>query len=201
MQLGTVKLVGYAGVMSRQTYHHGDLRAAILTEAARLVAERGADRVSLRELAREAGVSHAAPAHHFIDRRGLFTALAAQGFELLAAALAEARPRFLAAALAYVRFAIEHPGHYRVMFDKSLLDPSNRELAAAEAAAGAELSRGVASLPDQHAQADPAGAQLAAWSLVHGFSMLWLDDAVNAGVKAGDPMATVERIATMLFEE
>ncbi|MDT5320064.1 MAG: hypothetical protein QOD88_2586, partial [Mycobacterium sp.] len=47
--------------MSRQTYHHGDLRAAILTEAARLVAERGADRVSLRELAREAGVSHAAP--------------------------------------------------------------------------------------------------------------------------------------------
>jgi AcrR family transcriptional regulator len=201
LQLGTVKLVGYAGVMSRQTYHHGDLRAAILTEAARLVAERGADRVSLRELAREAGVSHAAPAHHFIDRRGLFTALAAQGFELLAAALAEARPRFLAAALAYVRFAIEHPGHYRVMFDKSLLDPSNRELAAAEAAAGAELSRGVASLPDQHAQADPAGAQLAAWSLVHGFSMLWLDDAVDAGVKAGDPMATVERIATMLFEE
>ena len=187
--------------MSRPTYHHGDLRAAILNEAARLVAQRGADGVSLRELAREAGVSHAAPAHHFSDRRGLFTALAAQGFELLAVGLAEARPRFLDAALAYVRFALGHPGHYRVMFDKSLLDPSNRELAAAEAAAAAELSLGVASLPDQHAQADPAGAQLAAWSLVHGFSMLWLDDAVNAGVKAGDPMATVERIATMLFEE
>ena len=114
--------------MSRPTYHHGDLRAAILTEAAHLVAERGADRVSLRELAREAGVSHAAPAHHFTDRRGLFTALAAQGFEMLAAALAEARPRFLDAASAYVRFAIEHPGHYRVMFDKSLLDPSSRNL-------------------------------------------------------------------------
>jgi AcrR family transcriptional regulator len=200
-ELGTVKLARYAGVMSRQTYHHGDLRAAILTEAARLVADRGADGVSLRELAREAGVSHAAPAHHFTDRRGLFTALAAQGFELLAAALAEARPRFLDAALAYVRFAIEHPGHYRVMFDKSLLDPSSRELAAAEAAAGAELSRGVASLPDRHAQADPRGAQLAAWSLVHGFSMLWLNDAVNAELKATDPMVTVERIAMMLFEE
>jgi AcrR family transcriptional regulator len=187
--------------MSRPTYHHWDLRTVILTEAAGLVAERGADRVSLRELAREAGVSHAAPAHHFIDRRGLFTALAAQGFELLAAALAEARPRFLEAALAYVRFAIEHPGHYRVMFDKSLLDPSSRELAVAEAAAGAELSRGVASLPDRHAQADPRGAQLAAWSLVHGFSMLWLNDAVNAELKATDPMATVERIAAMLFEE
>jgi AcrR family transcriptional regulator len=186
--------------MSRLTYHHGDLRAAILTAAARLVAERGADQVSLRELAREAGVSHAAPAHHFIDRRGLFTALAAQGFELLAVALTDARPRFLDAALAYVRFAIEHPGHYRVMFDKSLLDMSNRELSAAEAAASAELARGVASLPDQHAKADPAGAQLAAWSLVHGFSMLWLNDAVSAGVKAADPMGTVERIATMLFE-
>ena len=201
LELAAVKLAVYAGVMTRPTYHHGDLRAAILTEAARLVDERGADRVSLRELAREAGVSHAAPAHHFTDRRGLFTALAAQGFELLAVALAEARPRFLDAALAYVRFAIEHPGHYRVMFDKSLVDPSSRELAAAQAAAGAELSRGVASLPDQHAQADPSGAELAAWSLVHGFSMLWLNDAVNARVKATDPIATVERIATMLFEE
>jgi hypothetical protein len=103
--------------------------------------------------------------------------------------------------LAYVRFAIEHPGHYRVMFDKSLVDPASRELVAAQAAAGAELSRGVASLPDQHAQADPTGAELAAWSLVHGFSMLWLNDAVNTRLKATDPMATVERIAMMLFEE
>ena len=187
--------------MSRPTYHHGDLRAVILTEAARLVSELGPDRVSLRELAREAGVSHAAPAHHFTDRRGLFTALAAQGFELLAVALADARPRFLDAALAYVRFALEHPGHYRVMFDKSLVDPSNRELAAAQAAAGTELSRGVASLPDLHAKADPAGAELAAWSLVHGFSMLWLNDAVSAQLKTTDPIAAVERIARMLFEE
>jgi AcrR family transcriptional regulator len=187
--------------MTRPTYHHGDLRAAILDEAARLVADRGADQVSLRELARQAGVSHAAPAHHFTDRRGLFTALAAQGFELLAADLAEARPRFLDAALAYVRFAVAHPGHYRVMFDRSLVDPSNGELAAAEAAAGAELSRGVAALPDPNARADPGGAQLAAWSLVHGFSMLWLNDAVNPEVKARDPMATVERIAAMLFDE
>src|SRR3984957_4922857 len=145
--------------MSRVTYHHGDLRAAILTEAARLVAARGVDRVSLRELAREAGGAHAAPAHHFTDRRGLFTALAAQGFELLAAALTDARPCFLDAALAYVRFAIEHPGHYRVMFDKSLFDPSNPELVAAESAAADELSRGVASPGERHAQSDPRGAQ------------------------------------------
>jgi AcrR family transcriptional regulator len=186
--------------MNRPNYHHGDLRAAILTEAARLVAERGAEQVSLRELARGAGVSHAAPAHHFTDRRGLFTALATEGFRLLAKALIDARGHFADAALAYVRFAIEHPGHYQVMFNKSLLDVSDTALAAAEAAAGAELSHGVATLRDPNAHADPAGAQLAAWSLVHGFSMLWLNDAVNAQVRHMDPMDTVMRIATMLFE-
>jgi AcrR family transcriptional regulator len=186
--------------MDRPSYHHGDLRAVILREAARLVAERGADRVSLRELARGAGVSHAAPAHHFTDRRGLFTAVATQGFRLLAQALIDARPHFADAALAYVRFAIEHPGHYQVMFNKALLDVSDTELAAAEAAAGAELARGVATLQDPNAHADPTAAQLAAWSLVHGFSMLWLNDAVNAQVRELDPMDTVMRIATMLFK-
>ena len=198
--LVTVKFDRYAGPVERPNYHHGDLRAVILAEAARLVAERGADGVSLRELARSAGVSHAAPAHHFTDRRGLFTALATQGFQLLAEALVDARGDFTAAALAYVRFAIEHPGHYHVMFNKSLLDALDPELAAAEAAAGAELSRGVATLRDPNAQADPAGARLAAWSLVHGFSMLWLNDAVNAQVRQTDPTEAVMRIATMLFE-
>ncbi|OBK47717.1 TetR/AcrR family transcriptional regulator [Mycobacterium sp. 1081908.1] len=186
--------------MTRPNYHHGDLRAVILAEAARLVAERGADGISLRELARSAGVSHAAPAHHFTDRRGLFTALATEGFALLTEALTQARGNFTDAALAYVRFALEHPGHYRVMFDRSLLDAADAELAAAEAAAGSELSRGVATLRDPNARADPAAAQLAAWSLVHGFSTLWLNEAVNAQVKQADPMDTVMRIATMLFE-
>jgi len=190
----------YAGYMHRPNYHHGDLRAVILTEAARLVAERGADGVSLRELARSAGVSHAAPAHHFTDRRGLFTALAAEGFQLLTQALIDARGDFTEAARAYVRFAIAHPGHYEVMFNKSLLDVSDAELAAAEAAAGAELSREVATLRDPNARADPGGAQLAAWSLVHGFSTLWLNGAVNDQIRATNPMDTVIRIATMLFE-
>lgn len=198
--LVTVKFGRYAGLVNRASYHHGDLRSVILAEAARLVAERGADGVSLRELARAAGVSHAAPAHHFTDRRGLFTALAAEGFRLLAEALTAARGDFADAAPAYVRFALEHPGHYQVMFDKSLLDAADAELAAAEAAAGAELSRGVATLRDPNAQADPANAQLAAWSLVHGFSTLWLNDAVGADVRRQDPLDTVARIATMLFE-
>src|SRR5215218_11014333 len=133
---------------SRGTYHHGDLKATILAEAAVLVSQRGADGISLRELAREAGVSHAAPAHHFTDRRGLFTALAAQGWRLLAEALTEARPDFIDAALAYVRFALNHPGHYAVMFDRSLVDSDDAELKAAQNSAGAELAQGVGTLED-----------------------------------------------------
>lgn len=187
--------------MGRTTYHHGDLRAVILAEAARLVAQRGADAISLRELAREAGVSHAAPAHHFADRRGLFTELATDGFRLLTAALTDARPRFIDAALAYVRFALDHPGHYAVMFDKSLLDGDDQDLRAAEAAAGTELARGVASLDDPKAQADPATAELAAWSLVHGFSTLWLNGAFNPDTATQNPMDVVERIGQMLFDD
>ena len=183
--------------MSRDSYHHGDLKAVILAHAATLVAERGADGISLRELARVAGVSHAAPAHHFTDRRGLFTALATEGFRLLAEALTDARPRFIDAAKAYVRFALDHPGHYAVMFDKSLYDDTDADLVAAAVAAGAELNHGVGTLGDQHAKADPEGAALAAWSLVHGFSLLWLNDAVD---RAGDPIATIERLAKILFD-
>uniref|UniRef100_A0A5Q5BQ90 Transcriptional regulator, TetR family n=2 Tax=unclassified Mycobacterium TaxID=2642494 RepID=A0A5Q5BQ90_MYCSS len=182
--------------MAKSSYHHGDLKSAILAQAAELVAERGADGISLRELARAAGVSHAAPAHHFTDRRGLFTALAAQGWRMLAEALADARPDFLNAASAYVRFALDHPGHYEVMFDKSLIDETNSELAEAKAAAGQELNRGIATLTDARSQSDPEGAALAAWSLVHGFIMLWLNDLIAT---EGDPLAQIERAARMLF--
>lgn len=183
------------------TYHHGDLKATILGQAATLVAERGADGLSLRELARAAGVSHAAPAHHFTDRRGLFTALAAEGFQLLTSALAAARPDFVAAARAYVRFALDHPGHYEVMWDRSLYDASDPELVAAQAAAGAELDRGVGTLTDPRAKARPAEAALAAWALVHGFSSLWLNGAIAQGDPAADPLDTAERVARMLFSD
>lgn len=181
--------------MSRSSYHHGDLKAVILAETADMVARRGADGISLRELARSAGVSHAAPAHHFTDRRGLFTALAAEGWRMLAATLADAGPEFSSAALAYVRFALDHPGHYAVMFDRSLVEPDNTELMAAQQAARTEL-RGVGTLDDPRAVQDPPAAALAAWSLVHGFSLLWLNRAIDTD---GDPITTVDRVAGMLF--
>ncbi len=181
--------------VSRAKYHHGDLRAVILAEAARLIAERGAEALSLRELAREAGVSHAAPAHHFTDRRGLFTALATQGFQKLTQALADSGPDFSAAALAYVEFAVHNPGEFAVMFAKSLVDDQDPELVAAQVAARQELGRGVATLTDPHAAADPDAAALAAWAMVHGYAMLWL----NQAVPPDDPVATASRLTEMLF--
>jgi AcrR family transcriptional regulator len=195
--LGTVKIPAYDGRMSRDSYHHGDLKAVILAETAGLVAERGADGISLRELARAAGVSHAAPAHHFTDRRGLFTALAAEGWRMLAAALTDARGEFIDAAMAYVRFALDHPGHYAVMFDRALVNPEDADLIASQDAAGAELARGVRTLDDPRARDDPQAAALAAWSLVHGFSLLWLNKSIDADA---DPIATVDRVAGMLFK-
>ena len=140
--------------MSRGTYHHGDLQGrhpgrggATWWPSAAPTGSRCANSP------REAGVSHAAPAHHFTDRRGLFTALAAEGFGMLADSADGARGRsFIDAATAYVRFAIDHPGHYEVMFDRSLLDAADPDLVAAEAAAGAELDRGVGTLDRSEGQ-------------------------------------------------
>ena len=82
------------------------------------------------------------------------------------------------------------------MFDKSLYDATDPDLVAAEMSAGAELAAGVGTLDDPRAKADPQAAQLAAWSLVHGFSLLWLNKAIDGDT---DPMATVHRVAGMLY--
>ena len=96
-----------------------------------------------------------------------------------------------------MRLALAHPGHFEVMFDKSLFDAADERVQQASAAAYLELNRGVGTLADPHAAADPEAAALAAWSMVHGFAQLWLNEAVDT---AGDPIATVERLAAILFD-
>ncbi|GAB3167673.1 TetR/AcrR family transcriptional regulator [Myceligenerans halotolerans] len=150
-------------------YHHGDLRRAMIAAAATAVGQRGPAGLSLRELARLAGVSHAAPAHHFGDKAGVLTAVAAEGFTLLAAALDKARGDLLAAGIAYVTFAVDHPGHFAVMFDRSLLHGDDAGLRAAEEKASATLT---GLTPD-------AEAARAAWSVAHGFAALWLSGAIS----------------------
>lgn len=142
------------------SYHHGDLKAALLQTAGGMLEKQGLASLSLRELARRAGVSHNAPYRHFPDRESLLAALALEGFELLGNAL-ETRPRSEMGE-AYVEFALAHPQRFRLMFG-GLLPGHDRRAYESLQKAFADLG--------EHAQY----AAAAAWALVHGLSHLLLD--------------------------
>jgi AcrR family transcriptional regulator len=183
-------------------YHHGDLRRALLEEAVRLIAESGLPALRLRELARRIGVSHAAPAHHFGDKPGLLTAVAADGFGLLAAELRaayESTGSFLEVGVAYVRFATRHPAHFQVMFRPELYRRDDPELAAAREQARAMLYGPVAERTGERADANVLAAGVAAWSLAHGLATLLLNGALPRPL-ADDPEAAARRILTYLFQ-
>ncbi|HVT68895.1 MAG TPA: TetR/AcrR family transcriptional regulator [Trebonia sp.] len=124
----------------KRPYHHGTLRDALLDEAQLLLAEQGSAAVSLRELARRAGVSHSAPERHFANRQALLDAVAARGFTLLAEAIRQAladrgdrlEDRFRAAAEAYVRFALDNAALLELMF-ASKADRTDEAIATAAA--------------------------------------------------------------------
>ncbi|MFD9033707.1 TetR/AcrR family transcriptional regulator [Streptomyces sp. NPDC059567] len=183
---------------SRSTYHHGDLRQAILTAALDVIATEGPSALSLRDLARRAGVSHAAPAHHFKDRAGLLTAVATEGFDLLAAALAEAKD-LKDAGVRYVRFAAEHPAHFQVMFQPDLHRPDDPELLAAKDRAGAGLRAGIAGVSADGRGPDPRLAGVAAWSLAHGFATLLLSHNLAGPIGEQDPEEVFHTLAGLLF--
>jgi AcrR family transcriptional regulator len=159
----------------------------MLRVAAEQIAVDGVDAVSLRALAQRAGVSHAAPAHHFGNRQGLLTELAIEGFELLGAELDKAAGDFREVAVAYIRFARRYPGHFDVMYRRHLLRADDERLAAARLRSGVELRSGIAQLgiPER----DRPATELAAWSLVHGFAALWRDGALagSSYAEAGAP--------------
>ncbi|MGV9679351.1 TetR/AcrR family transcriptional regulator [Nocardia sp. NPDC003482] len=170
--------------MTKTAYHHGDLRAELLRAAADQIAAEGVAAVSLRALAQRVGVSHAAPAHHFGNRQGLLTALAVEGFELLDAEMRAAAGDFRDVALAYIRFAREHPGHFDVMYRHDLLRADDERLIAARTRSGEALRSGVTELGV--APHDRRATQLAAWSLVHGFCALWREGALTNSQLGGD---------------
>jgi AcrR family transcriptional regulator len=168
-------------------YHHGALREALLQAAERVLERDGLGGLTLRAVAREAGVSHAAPTHHFGDLTGLVSELAAVGFRQFNAAMASsceaaATPleRALARPKAYVAYAQAHPGMYGIMFRTERLDYSRPSLDEAAGAAFAGLANAVAAsrhehIEQEHLTLEQAAAIARAWSLVHGFTMLMLD--------------------------
>jgi AcrR family transcriptional regulator len=183
---------------SERTYHHGDLRRALLTAALDVVAADGPDALSLRDLARRAGVSHAAPAHHFKDRTGLLTAVAAEGYALFADALAGA-PDLRERGVAYVRFAARHPAHFQVMFRPELYRADDPALLAAKSRATEALRAGISDLPDATRGEDARLAGIAAWSLAHGFATLLLTGNLTAALENRTPEDVFRSLTSLLF--
>ena len=166
---------------SSRAYHHGDLAAALESAAIDLLAEQSAAGLSLREVARRAGVSHNAPYHLFSDRQGLLKAVAARSLRDLLAAMVEARaaassPRqqLVAIGVAYVDFAIDHPGQFGTIFDPEICDPREPSpVTAPLIAANDELLASVVrdvlpEAPEEQVRATAAGL----WSVVHGLATL-----------------------------
>ena len=191
---------------TRTSYHHGALRETLLDATLRLIQTEGIGAVSLRRVAREAGVSPGAPYHHFADRADLLAALSARGYDLLAAQLAAARTgtaspvRALAGLMrAYVAFARRESGYFRLMFRPELSGTRQHPgLKAAEHAAEEQLQAAVADCVDAGiVNADQAGVlEVAAWSLAHGLASLWLDGQLHD--EYDNPELVAAQVAALL---
>lgn len=189
--------------MADRPYHHGDLRAVLLANAERALAERGQAALSLRELAREAGVSHAAPGRHFRDKQALLDALALSGFERLTGRLEEASPdggdarsRILALARAYVGFAREHAALLDLMYARKH-DPGVSEQL--YAAVGRLLERVMRPIHDAQAAGEiaggtPEGVAMTVSAAMHGFA------ALTATASSEDVDAKLTEVVGVLFE-
>lgn len=182
------------------SYHHGDARAACLRAARELLEEEGGG-LSVRAVARRAGVSATAPYRHFPDREALVSAVAAQGYRELAERLAAAHPApatpedLADVAVAYVQFALAHPALFRAMFSEPC-DPGNAERAAATAAISAYLDGLVRrAFPKHGPDSDFEALSTAVWALVHGLAFLHLDGKLDASV----PEVVADRVRAAVY--
>jgi AcrR family transcriptional regulator len=172
--------------MAARPYHHGDLRRALLDAALSLIEAQGVEALTLRAVAGQVGVTHAAPYRHFVDKGDLLAAVAGEGFKLLAERTEAARDaagagltdRLLAIGVAYVRFAVEHPAHYRVMFGRGLVDlPADHPFHADAQRAFGVLTGTVGELQAAGLMAAdaPDARAVLGWATVHGLAMLLTD--------------------------
>jgi AcrR family transcriptional regulator len=178
----------------RKAYHHGDLRRALVEGALTLVAEHGPEALSLKELARRLGVSHAAMYRHFDSKIGLFDAIAAAGFaelrDTIARALAAApknpRDRFLAGAWGYVAFAIDHPAPFRVMFFGPKREPRDPDGLAARAGAFQLLLDFIADAQKTGVigPGKPLAIAMPIWAMHHGIASLACSAQLDVGGRA-----------------
>ena len=181
---------------SKTTYHHGDLSAALVRAAMELLEESGETALSLRAVARCAGVSPAAPYRHYADREALVSAVATVGYRELAERLTAAHPspstpeELARVAIAYVQFALERPALFRIMFGEPC-EGDNDEREAATAA----VSHYVRAIVERtFPQADAEALATAIWALVHGLAFLHLDGKLDAS----SPAVVADRVTAAI---
>lgn len=192
-------------------YHHGELRRALVETALTVIERDGVGALSLRDLARRLGVSHAAPGHHFKDRTALLVEIAREGYARFAAALQAAAEAAAGAddamarvGRAYVEFALAHPAMFRVMFGREISELKHTPSDLAETALRAYevllggVERALSELPPEER---PPAEQVAfaAWSTVHGAAMLWLDGPLRAGYPEAEARARFEAGLAFMF--
>lgn len=175
-----------------RTYHHGDLRASLVEEAAAMISEAGAASVTMRAIGGRLGVSRAAPYRHFPDKTSLLVAVAVEGFKRLNDRLQSSvgtpqssLERLRQMGEQYVRFALEHPAHYRLMYGKEALarqqQPELREAAGALLEHLVDVIR-VHQQRGEIERKDPRAQAYVAWSAVHGLASLLIERQIDPNV-------------------
>lgn len=194
-----------------RAYHHGDLKVALLDAVEDVVLEKGVGHVSLRAVARQAGVTHAASAHHFANKAGLLTAFATQGYMELAQevvnAIDEAHPSDGPAVLeavgrGYVRFALANPGRFEVMFRLDVLNASDPDFVAASDGAYSLLVSTISRCESEGflRGRDPEVVAVAAWSMVHGLAALWISGRLGERINEKDPHRLADRVSQLYVD-
>ena len=186
----------------KPTYHHGDLRRTLLDSSLALIEEKGLAGLSLREVARRAGVTHQAPYHHFADRAAIFAALADEGFALLLASMQAEQEKahrapgaqLAAAGRGYLHFALAHPAHFRLMFRPDLCEGAPPS--AAGAAAYGLLVEAVTAVQagGEAPRRDSEALVTLCWSAVHGLASLFLDGPMASA----DPRRAAREMMALL---
>lgn len=192
----------------RDSYHHGDLKRALTSAALSLVAEKGPKGFTLTEAARRAGVSAAAPYRHFADKAELLATVAENGFrdlhaDLAAAAGAASEPkeRVIELGRAYVRWAVAHPDHYRVMFGSEISKEAHPALAVAADQAFGDLIAAIATCQEVGIVEgrDPRSVAAPLWSLVHGVASLAIGGELSAvGIQQDPEIIIAGAVAQLL---
>lgn len=194
---------------TKHSYHHGDLRNALIQAGQELLSEEGVTGLELRKVARRAGVSHAAPYRHFADRQALLAAIAQEGFHRLSAeisaALGEATDDVIAqlasAGHAYVQFARDNPALMREMFSGLTIDrKSDESLYAASKKAFGQIAEIMRQGQERGAIAvgDPSEQTFIMWSMIHGLAMLMIEDQIPEEYSAAS-LTTVQLFIQTLY--